>query len=78
MSRKDHHWCICDRCGFKRRAYDTRKEWTGLRVCKDTCWEPRHPQDYVRGVRDDQTVKDPRPRPEDVFLGVNDVQPEDL
>ena len=53
----------CMRCGFKRKAEDIRKEWTGLLVCSDTCWEPRHPQDFLRGVEDKQSVpftnKDP-------------------
>jgi hypothetical protein len=31
----------CMRCGFKRRLPDLCKEWTGLRVCKDTCLDPR-------------------------------------
>lgn len=52
---------ICDRCGFRRYASDTRKEWTGLFVCADTCFEARHPQDFVRGTIDRQTVPDPRP-----------------
>ena len=51
----------CERCGFKRRHYDTRKEWTGLYVCADTCFEVRHPQDFVRGRADRQSVPDPRP-----------------
>lgn len=68
---------ICDRCGFKRKLSTLRKEWTGLRVCSE-CWEPRHPQDFVRGVPDNQSVPDPRPEPTDIFIGTNDVQPEDL
>ena len=47
---------ICDRCGYKRKSEDIRKEWTGLRVCRDTCWEKRHPQEFVRGRKDDQSV----------------------
>jgi hypothetical protein len=43
----------CQRCGFDYLNHDLRKEWTGLRVCRD-CFEIRHPQDFVRGVRDDQ------------------------
>lgn len=68
---------ICDRCGFKYRLSELRKEWTGLKVCSP-CWDPRHPQDFVRGVPDHQAVPGARPRPTDVFIGVNDVQPEDL
>lgn len=69
---------ICDRCGLKRRHYDTRKEWTGLIVCSDGCWEQRHPQEGVRGVADNQSVPDPRPEPEDVFLSANQVTADDL
>lgn len=61
------HWCICDRCGFKVRFSDTRKEWNGLRVCtKD--YEARQPQDFVRSVKDRQKVEDARPRDTDIFI----------
>lgn len=50
----------CDRCGFNFKASELRKEWTGLRVCRD-CWEPRHPQDFVRGVPDRQAPDWARP-----------------
>jgi len=59
---------ICDRTGFKIRANKTRKEWTG-RIVRDQSWEPRQPQDFVTGVRDDQTVWDPRPRSVDAYQG---------
>lgn len=71
------HWKICDRCGLKRRNYDTRKEWTGLIVCTDGCAERQHPQDFVRGVADNQRVPDPRPEPPDVFVGSGAVDPDD-
>ncbi|MCF4166336.1 hypothetical protein L2U69_11830 [Zavarzinia compransoris] len=71
------HWVICDRTGFKVRASETRKEWNGLRVWNKV-WEPRHPQDFVRGRADDQAVRDARPRQEDVFLSPGDVTPENL
>jgi len=51
---------VCDRSGFVYDAEDTRKEWTGLIVGKDQ-WEPRHPQEFVRGLPTDITVPDPRP-----------------
>ena len=69
---------ICDRCGFERWNHQIRLEWNGLRVCADTCWEPRHPQDFVRGVPDNQTLPWTRPEPEDVFLDVGDVTADDL
>jgi len=69
---------ICDRCARKRYAEDTRLTWDNLMVCADTCWEPRQPQDFVRGVPDPQTVPNPRPRPADVFVSPGDVTPDDL
>ena len=57
---------ICDRCGFKYKASDTRKEWTGLIVC-DRCWEERHPQEFVRGIPDKQAAPEPRPEAADNF-----------
>ena len=46
---------ICDVCGFKYKNSDLRKRWDNLMVCKDD-WEIRHPQDFVRGVPDNQNV----------------------
>ena len=34
---------LCDRCGFRYKLLELRKEWTGLKVC-DSCFEPKHPQ----------------------------------
>ena len=42
---------ICDRCGFKYRLTQLRKEWTGLMVC-NPCYDIKHPQLAVRGVAD--------------------------
>jgi hypothetical protein len=61
-------WRIDDRTGFKVRSSQTREEWTGAIVDKGS-WEARHPQDFVRGKKDDQRVPDARPRPTDVFTG---------
>ena len=69
---------ICDRCGFKRRRSEVRKEWTGFIVCSDTCWEPKHPQLEIKARPDRQAVKDARPEPEDVFLSAGDVTADDL
>jgi hypothetical protein len=60
---------ICDRCGFEYKSYELKKEWTGLMTCHP-CWEPRHPQDFIRAVADKQVVPWSRPPPEDVFVGV--------
>jgi hypothetical protein len=52
---------ICDRTGMAIRAERTQTEWQGLIVDKRV-FEPRQPQDFVRGVNDDQTVPFARPR----------------
>jgi hypothetical protein len=57
---------ICDVCGFACYASQTRKRWDGAWVCLAD-WEPRHPQDFVRGGTDNQTVPEPRPEPADGF-----------
>ena len=67
---------ICDRCGTKRKASECRLEWNNLFVCRQ-CWEPRHPQDYVRGRKDDQRVPIPRPDSDPTFI-TTAVTPEDL
>jgi hypothetical protein len=45
----------CDRCGKPFKASQLKHTWDGLYVCARD-WEPRHPQDYVRGVKDDTSV----------------------
>jgi hypothetical protein len=51
---------------------EMRQEWTGLIVCEE-CWEIRHPQDFVRGVRDDQAPEwQIRPCPVEKFTGITD------
>ena len=32
---------MCQRCGFKRKAYDIAKDRSGILVCRDTCLDPR-------------------------------------
>jgi hypothetical protein len=73
MWHQGDHWNICDECGRKRLASDTRKRWDNVIVCSDTCWEPRHPQDLIRGVPDNPAVQDARPRVADVFLFPGEV-----
>lgn len=63
------YYRICDRSGFRFRAERTKKEWQGL-IVADRFWEPRNAQDYVRGVRDDQTVPEARPRPTVQYIGL--------
>ena len=61
-------WLICDECGRKLRNSAARMRWDGLMVCQND-WEPRHPSDLLHVARTDrQAVRNPRPRPEPVYL----------
>ena len=56
------HLVQCDYSGFICHASETKMTWDGFRVRKDF-WEPRHPQDFVRGGGGDpHPVPDARPR----------------
>ncbi len=68
---------VCDVCGFVCYASETYKRWDGMIVCEPD-WEPRHPQDFVRGRVDRQNVPDPRPDTTPVYLDDNDVSRDDL
>jgi len=46
---------ICQECGEKWKAFDIRKRWDGFYVCP-FCSENRHPQDFIKGVPDEQDV----------------------
>lgn len=74
--RLGRHNVICDRCGFKFKDDELQKEWTGFMVCS-TCIEPRHPQDFLTSVPDQQPRNYYRPDPADIFLAES-VKAEDL
>jgi hypothetical protein len=57
-----------DRSGFPTRAENTRKQWNGVWT-DERFWEPRQPQDLVRGVPDLQNVPEARPKPQPVYTG---------
>lgn len=60
---------LCDITGFKVRAERTKKQWNNY-IVREKSWEPRNAQDFVRGRRDDQTVPDPRIRPDPTFVDI--------
>ncbi len=70
-------WGICDRCGQKFRHADLRKEWNGLMVCRED-YDPRHPQEGLRGIKENTAVRDARPPQPDNFLTANEVTWDDL
>ncbi len=57
---KKGSWNVfCQRCQSKCKREQLKQEWTGLWVCDKSvhnCWEERHPQDFVIGLPDDQSV----------------------
>jgi hypothetical protein len=52
--QKNNHWVLCDVCGFTYREDAMKERWDGAVVCKAD-WEPRHEQDLVHGIPDDQS-----------------------
>lgn len=62
------NYILDDRTGFRVRVENSRRQWDGLQV-RTQSFENRNAQDFVRGVRDDQTVAIARPRPAYVFDG---------
>ena len=64
---------VCERTGIAVRADRTQREWQGLIVRKEV-FEPRQPQDFVRGVNDIQIVPYPRPRQANVYVGNTTAQ----
>jgi len=54
----------CDLCGRKQKSGNAMKTWDGFYVCKSHK-EQRNPQDFIKGVLDDQST--PWSRPDDGF-----------
>jgi len=61
---------ICDVCGKKFKSSKLLKRWGGLIVCKQD-YEPRHPQDFVRGRQDTQTPPWSRTESTDEFITIS-------
>jgi len=57
----DGQWNFyCDLCGAKTKSNDSMLTWNNLRVCRHHK-EIRNPQDFLRGVKDDQASPWTRP-----------------
>ena len=87
MGKRDYYakgaWnARCDVCGFKRKSFEMQPRWDGAMVCMPSvhegCWEPRHPQDFVRARPDGQPPPWLRPDPSDTEIDVRDTTVEDL
>lgn len=59
---------ICDRTGFATRSWRTRIQWNNI-IVRDDVYEARQPQDFVKGITDDQTVPLARPREVNAYDG---------
>jgi len=59
---------ICYVCGFKRKASEMKLRWDGVYCCKQD-WEIRQPQDFVRGVPDEQGIPWSQSEPPDAYNG---------
>lgn len=72
---KQGDWnAICAVCGFEYKASEMKwnnqlQDWT----CKWD-WEPRHPQERLRAVHDDQSVPWTRSEPSDTFINAMYVE----
>ena len=60
---------ICDICGFEFKAEELKKQWDGIMVCERD-WSPRHPQDFVHGVKDKQNVPWTKEEGPDTFTAI--------
>lgn len=60
---------IDDDSGFKVKASDVRLRWDGVYVTKES-YEERHPQDFIRMPKEDQSVPFVRAEAVDTFKDV--------
>lgn len=66
----------CDLCGRKEKASNASRTWDGFFVCKHHL-ERRNEQDFVRGIKDDQSIPWSRSKPLDTFPNDNFLVKED-
>jgi hypothetical protein len=64
----------CQQCGKRLKATEGRRRWDGLWVGPE-CFEIRHPQDFVRGIPDRQSVPWSTGDPPWVYVGNAVVPP---
>jgi hypothetical protein len=58
---------ICDVCGRKFKFSRLRQKWDNTWACEQD-WEPRQPQDYLKGIKDNMSVPLSRPDPPNLFI----------
>lgn len=71
------NYFLCPVCGFKKRVSQGRRRWDKEFVCL-SCWEPRHPQELIRPIKERIAARISRPEPADHFIEVTDTTVDDL
>lgn len=46
---------LCEVCGFKYKGSELKRRWDGVMVCPED-FEVRHPQDFIKGRKEDQSI----------------------
>jgi len=59
---------LCHICGAKKKSGDLVKHWQGFYCCPHHPGITRHPQDFVRGIPDNQAAPWTQPAPADRFV----------
>jgi hypothetical protein len=65
---------ICDVCGRKFKFSRLRQKWDNTWACEQD-WEPRQPQDYLKGIKDNMSVPLSRPDPPASYVDTIYVNP---
>jgi hypothetical protein len=66
--KKGDHWVVDDVDGATIRSSDAKKTWDNKVVHKRN-FEPRHPQEFVRGLPDNTAPRGlVRPQPADILI----------
>ncbi len=61
----------CDVCSKKIKSGIAKQRWDGFITCP-SCFETRHPQDFIRAKQDKITVPFTRPIPPIIFVPTPD------
>ncbi len=65
---------VCYECGRKQKASTMQRHWQGYYVCPEH-WEPRQPQDFVRGTKDVQVPAWTQATPEPIWVAGSPTSP---
>lgn len=67
---KSGDWnATCFICGRKFKASEMVRNWEGFYTCKKD-FTPRQPQDFARGIPDNQSAPWTQPMPADTFVAL--------